>query len=658
MAAQKSGEDTGTSSDTSQSVQDTASQSFFGNIIQRIRNLRGRQQSRTSTSSERSLSSRSSGTEDVKQSIEGETSRGEEYVYYQLYKEAKTERERQHKRADKYEQAWKLSEDSVRQLQEEARQKDLWVRDVEQRTLKREENMQRLSEERNQVENQMEIEGQKNRDLVAVVKMRDNEIIVLLKRIQDLHEELDEEIAKRTATEIQDGGENPLGAAQIPELNETGQANTRQTDMVTEVAGNSPNGDMKMGEMSQMMTTMMKLLEEERKLEREERERDRNYENPAKVRKDMKLELNTALLTEGNYKGLKHLNEWIKEVELWTNSDKARVQMIKLAAQPSVLELLGIEKKNLPKMTWEELKKLLVDNIPELDPWKAARHLMDKPMTADDNILAFAANLKEEYKNICRATGKEDIQPGYNNILAAAILGNMDFKAKWTYSNSIITDPNGTIKEMAKFFNQSEDYKRSLFVNPSTPGSTGGQQTATTQYGTGSYGVQHVTLSAVQPTYPTIPTSGNKATQMTYVSGMEGNQRDDPTMRQNNFRTGSHNNEGNGNRSPISERRMICFRQWNDWKCVACLSRNPATWYTCNKESCHGQATERQIPPNSWQCQPSCGQTNWEGDHYCNGCLGPNPHISPDQLRHKSDDLRPRPRHKQRWFSRPPVLEP
>ena len=658
MAAQKSGEDTGTSSDTSQSVRDTARESFFGNIIQRIRNLRGRQQGRTSTSSEKSLSSRSSCTEDVKRSIEGENSRREEYVYYQLYNEAKTERERQHKRADKYEQAWKLSEDSARQLQEEARQKDLWVRDVEQRSSQKEENIQRLSEERNQMENQMERERQKNRDLVAIVKIRDNEIIVLQKRIQDLHEDLGEEMARKSAADIQDGGENPLGDAQIPELNETGPANTRQTDMVTGVAGKSPNGDMKMGEMSQMMTAMMKLLEEERKLEREERERDRNYEKPAKVRKDMKLELNTALLTEGNYKGLKHLNEWIKEVELLTSSDKARVQMIKLAAQPSVMELLGIEKKNLPEMTWEDLKKLLVDNIPELDPWKAARHLMDKPMTANDNILAFAANLKEEYKDICRATGKKDIQPGYNNILAAAVLGNMDFKAKWTYSNSIINDPNGTIKEMAKFFNQSEDYKRSLFVNPSIPGSTGGQQTASTQYGIGSYGVQHVTLSAVQSTYPTIPTPVNTRTPMTYVSGMEGNQRDDPTMGQNNFRTGSPNNEGNGSRSPISERRRICFRQWNDWKCVACLSRNPATWYTCNKESCDGQATERQIPPNSWQCLTSCGQTNWEGDQYCNGCSGPNPHISPDQLRHKSDDLRPRPRHKQRWFCRSPILEP
>ena len=423
------------------------------------------------------------------------------------------------------------------------------------------------------------------------------------------------------------------------------------------VTGNNPSGDLRTGEISQMMEAMMKIFQDERKHDRVERERDRNHEKPAKVRKDMKIELNTALLTEGNHKGLKHLNEWVKEVEAATSSDGTRVQMINVAAQPSILDLIGIEKEAVKEMTWEDVKKLLVDNIPEVDPWKAARQLMDKPMTADDNILAFAANLKEEYREICKASGKEELQPGYNHILAAAILGNMDFKAKWTYGNSIITDPSVTIKEMAKFFNQSEDYKRSLFVNPSTPESTG-QQIATIQYETGSYGVQQATLSAVQPTYPTVHTVVNTATPETYIPGMEGNQREDPTIGQNNFSTGSHINEGNGNRSPTSERRRICFRQWNDWRCVACNSRNPATWYTCNKESCNGQATDRQLPEESWQCELICGQTNWRGDHYCSGCLKPSPHISPDQLRHRSNDLRPRPRHKQRWFSRPPILEP
>ena len=155
---------------------------------------------------------------------------------------------------------------------------------MEHRSLQKEENIQELS-------------GSIRREK-AIVKERDNEIIVLQKRIQDLHEYLDEEIARRKATDIQDGGENPLGAAQQPELNETGQANTRQTDMDTVgVTGSNPNGDLRTGEMYQMMEAMMKIFQDERKHDRVERERDRNHEKPAKVRKDMKIELNTALLT-------------------------------------------------------------------------------------------------------------------------------------------------------------------------------------------------------------------------------------------------------------------------------------------------------------------------------------------------------------------------
>ena len=394
----------------------------------------------------------------------------------------------------------------------------------------------------------------------------------------------------------------------------------------------------------------------------------------------MKLELNTAMLTQGDHGGLKHLNEWIKEVELVTNSDKTRVQMIKLAAQPSVLDLIGVEKEDLPQMTWEGLKELLVANIPEVDPWRAARRLMNKPMTADDNILAFAANLKEEYKEVCRATGQEELQPGYNQILAAAVLENMDFKARWTYHSSILADPAGTIKQMAHFFNQSDDYKRSLFVNPSTPegkgkAATGEKQTGTAQYETSNYVIQDATPSPFQPTYPMRPRSThaggiyavqetahvvnvNTATPVTSIPGMEGNHRDDHNVRQNSFMTSSHYNEGNGSRSPISERRRICFRQWQDWRCGLCRSRNPATWFTCNKQSCNGRATDQQLPGASWQCELACGQSNYEEDHYCNGCLKPNPHVNVDNLRPRNNELRPRPRHKQRWFSRPPIIEP
>ena len=117
----------------------------------------------------------------MKQSIEGENSHGEECGYYRLYQEAKTEGEGQHKRADKYEKAWRLSEDSVQQLQGEH------------------ERARRLREDSMR---QLQGEHQKNRDLLAIVEKRDKEIIVLQRRIQDLHEDLDEEMARRLATDI------------------------------------------------------------------------------------------------------------------------------------------------------------------------------------------------------------------------------------------------------------------------------------------------------------------------------------------------------------------------------------------------------------------------------------------------------------------------
>ena len=654
-----------TSSETSQSTQETVGQSFFMNIVQRIRNLRGGQRDRASTTSESSFSSRCSSTEDVKQGIDGRISHGEYRIknevmedreqhgqrcgekcrYYQmyqetnqLYQEAKTEGERQYQRAEKNERAWRLSEDSGKQLQEEQ---------------------------------------QKNRNLSVIVREREQEIVVLQQRVQDLHEDLDEEVARRQSYMAgPEMTEEPILTGPDVECRLGGDRSG-----ISGATGSSANENLKTGEMSQMMAAMLNFFQDERKHERDQRERDRNYEKPSKVRKDMKIELNTSLLTEGSYKGLKHLNDWIKEVELLASSDRTRVQMIKLAAQPSVLDLIGIEKEEeLKNLTWEDLKKLLVDTIPELDPWKAARHLMEKPMTANDNILAFAANLKEKYKEVCRATKQEELPPGYNQILAAAVLGNMDFKAKWTYRNSILTDPAGTIKQMAYFFNQSEDYKRSLFENASKSvgqegAVTGGKRTDTTQYEKSNYVVPDMTPAPVQPTYPMMSMSThaggmyateetthvvhvNTATPVTSTPYMERHQVEVPDVRQNGFLTGSHHIEGNGSRSPISERRRICFRQWQDWRCATCRTRNPATWFTCNKQNCDGRATDQQLPEESWQCELTCGQTNWLGDQYCNSCLKPNPHINADQLRPRNNDLRPRPRHQQRWFSRPPILEP
>ena len=108
----------------------------------------------------------------------------------------------------------------------------------------------------------------------------------------------------------------------------------------------------------------------------------------------------------------------------------------------------------------------------------------------------------------------------------------------------------------------------------------------------------------------------------------------------------------------ISEKRREDFQQWLDWRCYECAEKNPANWYTCNRVGCNGQATPRQLPNNSWQCELTCGQNNWQHDVWCHCCMSANPAISPDRLRPRPSTWMPQPRPVQKWFSRPPVLEP
>ena len=130
--------------------------------------------------------------------------------------------------------------------------------------------------------------------------------------------------------------------------------------------------------------------------------------------------------------------------------------------------------------------------------------------------------------------------------------------------------------------------------------------------------------------------------------------------------SGTNNNTGRTEattRTPWRESayattRRETLRGWQDWCCVQCGSRNPATWYICNQPACDGATTERQQPRDSWKCIRSCGQTNYAKDHFCYCCLRPNPGVSADRLRTLPSHWEGVPREGQRWMSRPPVLLP
>ena len=124
-----------------------------------------------------------------------------------------------------------------------------------------------------------------------------------------------------------------------------------------------------------------------------------------------------------------------------------RVRVIRQTADRQILQILNLDDESkVKRITWEEVKMKLKMQIPELDPRIAAKWLTRKHMTINDNIKVFAATIKMEYKDICRATGREELRPGLNRIIATAITGGMNWDSQQHFIDNLIYDPETTIE--------------------------------------------------------------------------------------------------------------------------------------------------------------------------------------------------------------------
>ena len=368
-------------------------------------------------------------------------------------------------------------------------------------------------------------------------------------------------------------------------------------------------------EIKQIITAMTNYMQNEKRMDREEKEgrnREENWSSrdATKASEKMKVKLKTQDLTQNDHEGFRHLNKWIEEVEMQTTSDSLRVKLFELTSEKSLRRLIKLSKERLQEISWEQLKELLRAQVPEMDPRVAVKRFMDQQMEEGDNIIAFAANFQDEYEETCKATGQKVLKPGYNYILASKIVGKMNWRGKQLYRDDIISDPDTTIKEMSISFNNSQEFKKKLFQEEEDIKPVTGINTTLTG------------------TLPQVAVSQPTESKTTFFS------------------------------TTLSEKRREDFQHWLNWKCKICGMENPANWYTCNRTGCTGQATARQLPNNSWQCELTCGQSNWKHDVWCHCCMNANPAFSPDQLRPRPATWVPQPRPLQRWFSRPPVLEP
>ena len=138
------------------------------------------------------------------------------------------------------------------------------------------------------------------------------------------------------------------------------------------------------------------------------------------------------------------------------------------------------------------------------------------------------------------------------------------------------------------------------------------------------------------------------------ITFSEGSQQN---LKFNSFQNGPQ-------RSNFALRRKKAISGWREWICSNCRKTNSGRFFTCADDSCRGQATDRQIPPESWQCNNRgndnklCAQNVWGRDHYCYCCANANPKIAADQLKPIPARFTVFPREEQVWDSTAPAIEP
>ena len=160
--------------------------------------------------------------------------------------------------------------------------------------------------------------------------------------------------------------------------------------------------------------------------------------------------------------GLRNVDCWIKQVENCTLSDPLRIQMVKLRADPDVLCLINKTENNLRKMTWLEVKALLLAKATKPTLMEATEELLLHAMTEKDDIFAFAAKLQNKYKETCQAFGVSKLKKSFAELLSFTVTCNMTKRARFLYAEAFKKDYEKTIKDLEEASRDST-YKKSLF---------------------------------------------------------------------------------------------------------------------------------------------------------------------------------------------------
>ena len=380
--------------------------------------------------------------------------------------------------------------------------------------------------------------------------------------------------------------------------------------------------------------------------------------------------LTTKALRQGDNKGVQALNKYLGEVEQRCPLESVRVALIPLTVESELLKRLKLDEEALKTTSWHHFKQLLSAKLPKVRPCDAETRILQMRMTRSDDIEEFISRIRKEYDETCQLLGVGELGTPLNEVLEVTVTGNMALEGKTMFGRALRRNPETAIGIIEEAFREKA-YKDKMFIstNPSSslaetrarpPGA--GRPVAFAQPALmaqnqamplGSYAMNPAVTPQPQPQQPSnVHSSTGQATQP---------QRPfQETARGVGISSGREQREVD---RPWAFKRKDQFGEWRDWVCITCNNINAGGFFTCSVSECKGQATDHQLPPESWQCKRSyegrlCGQNTWTGDHFCYACLGPNPAISSSSLRILPANCKPRPRAEQTWYQNSPAIEP
>ena len=377
--------------------------------------------------------------------------------------------------------------------------------------------------------------------------------------------------------------------------------------------------------------------------EQRQHQKEKGYtslDRALRTRNNVKTTLSLAKVRLNHREGLDHVNSWAKEVEQCCPGAEMRLAMAHLTIESELLEHL--QGAGTPEPSdWQGLKSQVMALVPRVETWEAKTLLLKDPMTVKDDIITYSTKKGRDYKLTCQMLNVNTLDTSLEEVLAETITGNMTPAGKGIFGPAIKKDHQRAIKELDEAF-RNQAYRLDLF-NPTDPQKPRLPNTRQVAF------IDPAITPAPpnpqpdredggrrEPIQPRSPPQGYPNPQPFPAGAGGGATHPGPSPALNTV--AYPNRGGEPPRVPdaelsLPEKRRRALGFWRKWNCGRCRRTNMGGFYTCGDTQCRGEATDSQIPYDSWQCRNTlqqdqlCGQNTWRLDSYCYQCRRRNPRL-------------------------------